>query len=207
MFIIGILLLAAAIVVGIEIGISNDRQVDVEAFNHVWSSNPAAAFLVGVVTALVGAFGLWLTLAGMRRSRVRRRERRAEIAERDRLADERRREIDAMSTAGRGDRENRAVEDRDVDDRTVAADYGDRDRDDRDRERVPADRRDDVDLRDQRDDGAMRREAEHHGRDAPQRPLIPVPVPRRRTRLPCPPAGRIASGVGFHRGAARASDR
>ncbi len=162
MFIIGILLLAAAVVVGIEIGISNDRQVDVEAFNHVWSSNPAAAFLVGVVTALVGAFGLWLTFAGMRRSRVRRRERRAEIAERDRLADERRREIDAMSTAGRGDRENRAVEDRDVDDRTVAADYGDRDRDDRDRERVPADRRDDVDLRDQRDDGAMSREAEHH---------------------------------------------
>ena len=146
MWIIGLLLLAAAVVVGIEIGISNDRQVDVEAFNQVWTSSPAAAFLVGVVTALVGAFGLWLMVTGMRRSRVRRRERRAEMAERDRLADERRREIDAMSTADRGDRDDRAVDDRDVDDRTVADRLRRRDRDDRDRERVPADRRDDVDL-------------------------------------------------------------
>jgi len=170
MWIIGLLLLAAAIVVGIEIGISNDRQVDVEAFNHIWTSNPAAAFLAGVVTALVGAFGLWLMFVGMRHSRVRRRSRRADIAERDRLADERRREIEAMSTAGRGDRDR---DDRTVAERPVAAGYRDRargdaerddrdvderdvrdrDRDDRDRERVPADRRDDdVDLRDERDD-------------------------------------------------------
>ncbi len=101
MWIIGLLLLAAAIVVGVEIGISNDRQVDIEAFNHVWTSNPAAAFLVGVVTALVGVFGLWLLFVGMRRSRVRSRRRRAEIAERDRLADERRRELEAMGDGER----------------------------------------------------------------------------------------------------------
>jgi uncharacterized membrane protein YciS (DUF1049 family) len=144
MWIIGLLLLAAAIVVGIEIGISNDRQVDIEAFNQVWTSNPAAAFLVGVVTALVGAFGLWLMFVGLRRSRVRSRRRRAEIAERDRLADERRRELEAMGATGGGDR----------DDRTVAADHGDGNPD---RERVSQTDHDAVDLRDEP-------EAEHHER-------------------------------------------
>jgi uncharacterized membrane protein YciS (DUF1049 family) len=136
MWIIGLLLLAAAIVVGVEIGISNDQQVDIEAFTRVWTSNPAAAFLVGVVTALVGVFGLWLTFVGMRRSRVRRRRRRAEIAERDRLADERRRELEAMGATRRGDR----------DDRTVAADHGDGNRD---RDRVTEPDRDTVDLQDE----------------------------------------------------------
>jgi hypothetical protein len=155
MWIIGLLLLAAAIVVGIEIGISNDQQVDVEAFNHVWTSNPAAAFVAGVVTALVGAFGFWLMFTGMGRRRVRRRDRRAEMAERDRLADERRREIDALSTASTAERGDRD-------------DWEDRDRDDRDRERVPADRHDDrreddVDLRDSRD-AVREHEAEHHER-------------------------------------------
>ena len=109
MWIIGLLLLAAAIVVGVEIGISNDRQVDIEAFSHVGTSNPAAAFLVGVVTGLIGLFGLWLFVVGLRRSRVRRRARRADIAERDRLADQRRREIQAMEATGRSDRDERTV--------------------------------------------------------------------------------------------------
>jgi hypothetical protein len=157
MWIIGLLLLAAAIVVGVEIGISsNDRSVDIEAFSHVWTSNAAAAFLVGVITTLVGVIGLWLMFVGMRHSRVRRRERRADIAERDRLADERRREIDAMSTAGRGEGRDRVA-----DDRPVATETRDRERlaDDRDHERVQGDRPDgDVDLRDRRDDSEMRDE-------------------------------------------------
>jgi hypothetical protein len=179
MWIIGLLLLAAAVVVGIEIGISsNDRPVDIEAFNHVWTSNAAAAFVVGVITALVGAFGLWLMFVGMRHRRVHRRQRRAETAERraemeerDRLADERRREIAAMSAAGRGDDREPAA-----DDRPLASEY--RDPDAGDRERVPADRRDeDVDLRDRRDESDMsddrrddtrgaveERGAEHHRR-------------------------------------------
>ena len=103
MWIIGLLLLAAAVVVGIEIGISNDQQIDIEAFNHVWTSNPAAAFLVGVVTAVVGCVRSLVDVGGMRHSRVRHRDRRAEIAERDRLADERRREIEAMRGAGSTD--------------------------------------------------------------------------------------------------------
>jgi ABC-type nickel/cobalt efflux system permease component RcnA len=153
MWIIGLVLLAAAVVVGIEIGISsNDRSVDIEAFSHVWTSNAAAAFLVGVITALVGAFGLWLMFTGMRRSRVRRRARRAELNERDRLADERRREIEAMSSTGRGNGHDRAA--------TTAATTNDY------RERVPADRRDeDVDLRDRHDDSDMHDERRNDVRD------------------------------------------
>jgi uncharacterized membrane protein YciS (DUF1049 family) len=104
MWIIGLLLLVAAVVVGIDIAAMNDQQVDLEAFNQVWTSSPAIAFVVGVVTALVGVLGLWLMFTGLRRSRVRGRERRAEMAERDRLADERRRELEAMSAAGQDDR-------------------------------------------------------------------------------------------------------
>ena len=99
MWIIGLLLLAAAVVVGIEFAISNDKSVDVEAFNHVWTSSPTAAFLVGVASALIGAFGLWMMVTGMRRSRVRSRNHRTEMAERDRLADERRRELDVALAA------------------------------------------------------------------------------------------------------------
>src|SRR5438067_9561761 len=104
MFVIGLLLLAAAIVVGIDIAVMNDTKVDLEAFNQTWTSSPGAAFVVGVITAVVGLVGLWLMINGMRRMRARRRERRAIVEERDRLAAERQREIDAMSAAGRGDR-------------------------------------------------------------------------------------------------------
>lgn len=158
MWIIGLLLLAAAVVVGIDIVTRNDTQVDLEAFNHTWTSSPAAAFVVGVVTALVGVFGLWFMVFGMKRARVHRRERRAEMAERDRLADERRREIDAMSTANGRDREpvnaGERVAARD-DDTTM-----DRDRDMQDRDMQERD----VDLRDDRPATAQDEEAPHrHG--------------------------------------------
>jgi uncharacterized membrane protein YciS (DUF1049 family) len=140
MWIIGLLLLAAAIVVGVDISINNDQSIDLEAFNHVWTSTPAVAFGVGVVTALVGIVGLLMFFGGMRHSRVRRRERRAEMAERDRLADERRRELDSMATANR-----------DSGDRTMEArpEHVDRDMD---RERVARDN-DTVDVRDREDLG------------------------------------------------------
>ncbi len=115
MWIIGLLLLVAAVVVGIDIAAMNDQQVDLEAFNQVWTSSPAVVFLVGVVTALVGVFGLWLMISGLRRSRIRGRERRAEMAERDRLADERRRELAAMAAAGHDDESVSATDDVDRD--------------------------------------------------------------------------------------------
>jgi hypothetical protein len=155
MWIIGLLLLAAAVAVGVDIATRNDTQVDLEAYNHVWTSSPAAAFVVGVVTALVGVAGLWLMLYGLARSRVRRRERRADFAERDRLAEERRREIAAMSAANRGDAvpvgagdrvgrgDGHETSDRDMPDHNMAAsdiegrsDVGDGDIDLRDRPAV-----------------------------------------------------------------------
>ncbi len=143
MWIIGLLLLAAAVVVGVDIATRNDTSVDLEAFSHVWTSSPAAVFLVGVVTALVGAFGMWLMLFGLRRARVHRRERRAELAERDRLADERRREVAAMATANHGDRGRVATGDsaeRDHQDRDMSdSEMSDRDVDLRDRQAIDDD--------------------------------------------------------------------
>jgi uncharacterized membrane protein YciS (DUF1049 family) len=155
MWIIGLLLLAAAIVVGIDIVAMNDQSVDLEAFNQVWTSSPAVTFVVGVVTALVGVFGLWMLITGMRRSRVRRRTRRAEWAERDRLADERRRELDALSTSTASSASSAPKHD---------ADDGMRHTPDREPEpaRAAHDDRETVDLRDEqvaehREDSGMHR--------------------------------------------------
>ncbi|HEY2811849.1 MAG TPA: hypothetical protein VGJ03_00150 [Acidimicrobiales bacterium] len=97
MFIIGIVLLAAALTVGIDIAVQNSQQVNLEAFSQVWTSSPSAAFVVGVITALVGVLGVFMMVDGFGRSRARRRERRAIVEERDRLAAERQSEIDAMN--------------------------------------------------------------------------------------------------------------
>ena len=105
---IGLVLLAAALVVGIDFAMNNSTQVDLEAFNHVWTSNPAAAFVAGVVATLVGVVGLLLLFDGTRRARVQSRARRVEYAERDRLAAERRHEIEhgrAIDLRDRGDEE------------------------------------------------------------------------------------------------------
>ncbi len=93
MLIIGLLLFAAAIVVGIDVAAMNGTSIDIEAFNHVWASSVAVSFVAGVVTALVGVVGLLLLRDGSVRSRRRRRARRAEIERRDRLAAEHEREL------------------------------------------------------------------------------------------------------------------
>src|SRR4029453_7414008 len=113
LFVIGLLLLAAAVTVGIAVGVQNDTDIDVEAFNQVWTSTPAIVFLVGVAAGIVGLLGLWLMIQGLRRNRVRRREQRAVYAERDRLASEREREIAAMAAAGHGDRDDATTTHRD----------------------------------------------------------------------------------------------
>lgn len=93
MLIIGVVLLVAAVVVGIDVAAQNQVQVDVEAFNHVWTSSPSAAFIAGVVTAIVGVLGVFLMLDGGARSRRKRREGRAVVSERDHLAAERAEEL------------------------------------------------------------------------------------------------------------------
>ena len=88
MFIIGLILLAAAAVVGIDVAVINSTGVNFEAFGYVFTTNTAAIFVAGVVIALVGCFGLFLMTDGAGRSARRRAERREVTAERDRLAAE-----------------------------------------------------------------------------------------------------------------------
>jgi hypothetical protein len=58
MFVIGLLLLAAAVVVGVDIAMMNDQSIDLEAFNQTWTSSPGAAFIVGAITAVAGLLNL-----------------------------------------------------------------------------------------------------------------------------------------------------
>jgi hypothetical protein len=87
--VIGIILFAAAVVVGIDVTWTNHFGVDIEAFGQTYTVSPALMFVGGVVTALVGALGLMLLHDGMERRKIRRTETRAAINERDSLAAER----------------------------------------------------------------------------------------------------------------------
>lgn len=86
MVLIGLLLLAGAVVVGIDVAATNDFAMDVEAFNQVFSTTVGGVFVAGAVTGLVAAFGIMLLHDGGERRKVRRRELRETEAERDRLA-------------------------------------------------------------------------------------------------------------------------
>jgi hypothetical protein len=98
LLIIGLLLVAAAITVGIDVAALNNYSVDVEAFGQVWTSSPAMVFVAGAVTALVGAIGVALVVDGSRRMRATRSKR----SERERLADERQRQLEHQSELAGG---------------------------------------------------------------------------------------------------------
>ena len=113
MFFIGLILLAAAAVVGIDVAVVNGTGVNFEAFGHVFTTNTAAIFAAGVVVALVGCFGLFLMTDGAGRSARRRARRREVEAERDRLADEARRihaVMDGQSSLDLRDRDEAAAD-------------------------------------------------------------------------------------------------
>src|SRR5204863_6413747 len=105
-----------------DVAVLNVTNVDVEAFGQVYSSNVSAAFVAGVVTAGVGCIGVLMMVDGWRRARVRRSTRRAEHEERDRLADERRRELDRQAelAGGRSTYDDRDTADVDLRDRETA---------------------------------------------------------------------------------------
>jgi hypothetical protein len=113
MLIIGLLLLAAALAVGIDFAKLNNYSTDVEAFGQVWTSSPSVVFVAGAVTALVGAIGVALVVDGWGRTRVRRRTRKNERAETTRLGDERRQQLEHQSELAGG---RAAVDERDSDD-------------------------------------------------------------------------------------------
>ncbi len=116
MFIIGLILLAAAAVVGIDVAVVNSTGVNFEAFGYVFTTNTAVIFVAGVIVALVGCFGLFLMTDGAARSARRRAERREMEAERDRLAAEAERmhaERDRQATLDLRDRDDAMPKSRD----------------------------------------------------------------------------------------------
>lgn len=75
MVIIGLVLIAAAAAVGIEITAMNNVSIDIDAFNQVYQTSASAVFVAGVVTALAAAIGIMLVRDGLSRRRRIHRER------------------------------------------------------------------------------------------------------------------------------------
>ena len=75
MVIIGLVLIAAAAAVGIEITAMNNVSIDIDAFNQIYETSASALFVAGVVTALAGAIGVMLVRDGLVRRRRLHQER------------------------------------------------------------------------------------------------------------------------------------
>jgi hypothetical protein len=86
MMVIGLLLFAAAAVVGIDVAATNDLGVDVDVFGRTVATNTGSLVVAGIVVALVGAVGVLLLVDGARRRRMAAQEEREIRAERERLA-------------------------------------------------------------------------------------------------------------------------
>jgi len=75
MVLLGLLLLAACVVVAVEVAISNTDTATFEAFTQSFSDMTLAGlFLLGCALGAVALLGLWMIFAGMRRARYRRLE-------------------------------------------------------------------------------------------------------------------------------------
>lgn len=86
MVILGLLLLAAAVVVGIEVIIANTGPLTMHLWGWTWTWDTFWLAVGGAVILLVGLIGLACIQAGAVRSRRLRRERRALADENRRLA-------------------------------------------------------------------------------------------------------------------------
>jgi len=84
MFVIGIVLFAAA-VVGVEAATVGSADVDVEVFGRVFATSTGVVFVAGVIAALTACLGLLLIADGWRRRARHHAERRELTAERDQL--------------------------------------------------------------------------------------------------------------------------
>lgn len=136
MVLLGLLLLAACVVVGVELAISNTDVTSIEAFGQSFSDlNLAGLFLIGCALGALALLGLWMMTAGMRMARRRRVASRHEVkatrSQADELADEneelraeldrqreRERELTDRTTAGgpANERDTMVTRDRDGDD-------------------------------------------------------------------------------------------
>ena|SRR5581483_4719387 len=86
MALIGLVLLAAAAVFGIDVVAQNNFAIDVEGFGQVVSTSLAGLFVAGVVTGIVACVALMLMRDGAVRRRHKRAAARASAVERDRMA-------------------------------------------------------------------------------------------------------------------------
>jgi len=86
MVLIGFALIAAAVVVGIDLTAQNNFAIDIDAFGQIVSTTAAGMFVAGIVTGLAAAVGIMMFRDGFVRARRVRAETKAMAAERDRRA-------------------------------------------------------------------------------------------------------------------------
>jgi hypothetical protein len=72
MVILGLLLLAAAVVAGVELVVSNLDGVGFEVFGTSFSADLATVFLLGAITMAVATLGTFLVTGALQRHRTRR---------------------------------------------------------------------------------------------------------------------------------------
>src|SRR5258708_16486660 len=89
MVILGLILLAAAVVATVELILANDATVAVRMWHGTWHVHLYWLAVAGAVILVVGLLGLALVRAGALRARRLRRERRELASENERLAAER----------------------------------------------------------------------------------------------------------------------
>jgi uncharacterized membrane protein YccC len=99
MMIIGVLLMAAAVVVGTGVVVGNTGTINLDLLGwEITNASVAGVFLLGAALAAVLLVGLWMITTGLRRSRRRRLEVRQARRDRDdalRQQEEERRGLEA----------------------------------------------------------------------------------------------------------------
>lgn len=110
MAVLGLLLLAAATVVGVEVVRLNDATVTVSTFGYLTDLTAGGLFLAGAAAGLLATLGLLLLLGGFGRMRRRRAERRQLKSEKTRLVSERDQEISELADENARLREELATE-------------------------------------------------------------------------------------------------
>jgi hypothetical protein len=99
MMIIGVLLIAAAVVVGTGVVVGNTGAISLDLFGlEITNASVAGVFLLGTASAAVLLVGLWMITTGLRQSRRRRLEVKQARRDRDdalRQQDEERRALEA----------------------------------------------------------------------------------------------------------------
>lgn len=98
MVLLGLLLIAAAAVVGVEVVRVNMTATDVSAFGTtITGYSLGSLFLAGVAAGVLACLGLWMIKAGLARSRRRRLERKNIVNERETIVTEKESELDDLA--------------------------------------------------------------------------------------------------------------